>query len=189
MPFIPSSLLARSTSFIASLPIQGSTDPNPMNVSGYWRVIDATQSLLSQASPWAVRSSLARITAMKSSSLYLAASSSRVQLGGRLEVLGHCRVKARGRGPGLLGRMDVHVYSLDHGVLLESNLDRAPPVDRVLLGLLSAAELRPGYPTAPRIDRLPLLPSGPGGVHSFLPRRTQSSAPAERVQRPKVQDL
>ena len=37
--------------------------------------------------------------------------------------------------------------------------------------------LRPGTPTSPKRDRLPLLPSGPGGVHGLLPRRTQPSTP------------
>ena len=37
--------------------------------------------------------------------------------------------------------------------------------------------LRPGTPAAPRRDRLPLLPPGPGGVHGLLPRRTQPSTP------------
>jgi hypothetical protein len=37
--------------------------------------------------------------------------------------------------------------------------------------------LQPGTPAAPRRDRLPLLPPGPGGVHGLLPRRTQPSTP------------
>ena len=64
IPFRPSSLWALSTSFTANFPIQGSTDPNPMKVSGYRFDMEETQSLLSHSSPWAVRSSLARTTAI-----------------------------------------------------------------------------------------------------------------------------
>jgi hypothetical protein len=34
----------------------------------------------------------------------------------------------------------------------------------------------PGAPVSPRTVCLPLLPSGPGGVHSVLPHRTQCLA-------------
>ena len=37
--------------------------------------------------------------------------------------------------------------------------------------------LEPGYPTAPEGSRLPLLPSGPGGVYKASPRRTRLSTP------------
>jgi len=43
--------------------------------------------------------------------------------------------------------------------------------------LTDTSLLQPGAPAAPRRDRLPLLPSGPGGVHRLLPRRTQLSSP------------
>ena len=42
---------------------------------------------------------------------------------------------------------------------------------------ISAVRLRPGIPTSPKRNRLPLLPLGPGGVHGLLPRRTQPSTP------------
>ncbi len=41
------------------------------------------------------------------------------------------------------------------------------------------SRLQSGAPTAPRSDDVPLLPSGPGGVHRLLPRRTQPSAPLD----------
>jgi hypothetical protein len=43
--------------------------------------------------------------------------------------------------------------------------------------LALTSQLRPSNPAAPRVDYLPLLPSGPDGVHSSLPRRTQPSTP------------
>jgi len=49
--------------------------------------------------------------------------------------------------------------------------------------------LPPGAPAAPRIYYLPLLPSGPDGVHSVLPRRTQCSQPMDRRQSRKEQSL
>lgn len=39
------------------------------------------------------------------------------------------------------------------------------------------ASARAGLPTAPEESSLPLLPLGPDGVHSALPRRTQPSTP------------
>ena len=51
-----------------------------------------------------------------------------------------------------------------------------PPVDLAHRSA-PASQLRPGSPAAPRTNYLPLLPSGPDGVHSILPRRTQSSTP------------
>src|SRR5919202_6786012 len=44
---------------------------------------------------------------------------------------------------------------------------------------MSASQLWPGTPTAPKSDRLPLLPSSPGGVHGLLLRRTQPSSPLD----------
>ena len=35
--------------------------------------------------------------------------------------------------------------------------------------------LKPSFPTAPEVIRLPLLPSGPDGVHEVSPRRTRLS--------------
>jgi len=43
--------------------------------------------------------------------------------------------------------------------------------------LVLDSQLRPGTPTAPGTDYLPLLPSGPDGVHSVPPRRTRLSTP------------
>ncbi len=51
------------------------------------------------------------------------------------------------------------------------------PLSNRALRLAGASQLRPGTPAAPRSDCLPLLPSGPDGVHRLLPRRTQSSMP------------
>ena len=45
---------------------------------------------------------------------------------------------------------------------------------------LQSAWLRVGTLAAPRPIRLPLLPSGPDGVHSDLPRKTRPSTPAAR---------
>lgn len=39
--------------------------------------------------------------------------------------------------------------------------------------------LQPDAPTAPKSDRLPLLPSGPGGVHGLLLRRIRLSMPRD----------
>ena len=58
-------------------------------------------------------------------------------------------------------------------------LRRAPFVDTTLR-LRPASRLRPGTPTAPKSDYLPLLPSGPDGVHRLLPRRTRPSTPLSR---------
>ena len=51
---------------------------------------------------------------------------------------------------------------------------RAPTVDKNFR-LTFVSQLRPGNPAAPRTLYLPLHPSGPDGIHSFLPRRTRSS--------------
>ncbi len=48
------------------------------------------------------------------------------------------------------------------------------------LQLTPASQLRPGSLAAPGDYYLPLLPSGPGGVHSSPPRKTQSSTPLDR---------
>jgi hypothetical protein len=42
-----------------------------------------------------------------------------------------------------------------------------------------ASLLRSGSPAAPDKHRLPLLPSGPGGVHGSPPRRTRPSTPLD----------
>jgi len=51
------------------------------------------------------------------------------------------------------------------------------PLSNLLPPSTSGSQLRPGYPATPRRVSLPLLPSGPGGVRSLLPRRTRSSSP------------
>src|SRR5579859_5303161 len=48
-------------------------------------------------------------------------------------------------------------------------------VDADPLTLPIAIRLKPGCSTAPRACRLPLLPSGPDGVHRAPPRRTRLS--------------
>ncbi len=52
------------------------------------------------------------------------------------------------------------------------HLSSKPSYRRALVSLL-----QPGDPAAPKSDCLPLLPSGPGGVHRLLLRRTQLSMP------------
>ena len=42
-------------------------------------------------------------------------------------------------------------------------------------GLPSGSQLQPGRPAAPKANYLPLLPSGPDGVRSALPRRARLS--------------
>ena len=42
------------------------------------------------------------------------------------------------------------------------------------------AKLRPSFLAAPESNRLPLLPSGPDGVHDLSPRKTQPSTPLPR---------
>ena len=44
--------------------------------------------------------------------------------------------------------------------------------------------LEPGFPTTPERHRLPLLPSGPDGVHGFPPRGTRLSTPEARDRGP-----
>jgi len=58
---------------------------------------------------------------------------------------------------------------------LEKN-GRAPVVDPAR-GLNAVRLLWPGCPTAPEYHYLPLLPSGPDGVHRVSPRRTKPSTP------------
>ena len=66
---------------------------------------------------------------------------------------------------------------------------RAPTVDQALK-LNGANWLRPGYPTAPEANHLPLLPSGPDGVHGASPRRTRPStllgAASSQVHQPRA---
>ena len=56
---------------------------------------------------------------------------------------------------------------------------RAPAVDRPV-ARSPGIRLRPGAPAAPRGDCLPLLPSGPDGVHKPRARRTWPSTPSHR---------
>ena len=51
---------------------------------------------------------------------------------------------------------------------------RAPTFDPVI-GVTEVEQLRAGAPAAPEGIYLPLLPSGPGGIHRPSPRRTRSS--------------
>ena len=51
--------------------------------------------------------------------------------------------------------------------------------------LVQTSLLRPGLPASPGGTRLPLLPSGPDGVHRPPPRRTQSSTPLGRTVLPR----
>jgi len=54
-------------------------------------------------------------------------------------------------------------------------IGRAPGVDSHPLRTHPRARLRPGCPAAPDDDRLPLLPSGPDGVHGPSLRGTRPS--------------
>ena len=51
--------------------------------------------------------------------------------------------------------------------------------------LVQTSLLRPGFSASPGGTRLPLLPSGPDGVHRPPPRRTQSSTPLGRTVLPR----
>ena len=55
-------------------------------------------------------------------------------------------------------------------------MGRAPAVDAILR-LAQASQLGPGIPASPGVYYLPLLPSGPDGVHSSPPHRTRPSTP------------
>ena len=55
-------------------------------------------------------------------------------------------------------------------------MGRAPTVD-LASQLTLVSQLQPGDLTAPGLYYLPLLPSGPDGLHSSPPRKTQSSIP------------
>jgi hypothetical protein len=46
--------------------------------------------------------------------------------------------------------------------------------------LTPVSRLRPGNLAAPGEDYLPLLPSGPDGIHSSPPRKTRPSTPLDR---------
>src|SRR5918999_990654 len=57
----------------------------------------------------------------------------------------------------------------------EDEVGRAPGVDRRQPRSGHAARLQPGCPAAPEDGRLPLLPSGPDGVHGPSLRETRLS--------------
>ena len=52
-----------------------------------------------------------------------------------------------------------------------------PPRSLKREGTVKIRNVRAGYPAAPRITFLPLLPLGPDGVRRFLPRRTHPDTP------------
>src|ERR687896_1093348 len=59
--------------------------------------------------------------------------------------------------------------------LEEGGIGRAPGVDHAPVRTHPRARLQPGCPAAPDGDRLPLLPSGPDGVHGPTLRGTRLS--------------
>jgi hypothetical protein len=68
----------RATSATAASPLCGSTEPSPVNTSGWSRHAAATVSFGTRGRPVAVSASQASRTALTSSLRYLAASSSSV---------------------------------------------------------------------------------------------------------------
>jgi hypothetical protein len=58
-------------------------------------------------------------------------------------------------------------------------MGRAPCVDNASR-LTSIIKLRPGCLAAPEVHYLPLLPSGPDGIHSSSPRKTRPSTPPDK---------
>src|SRR5947209_6390398 len=58
------------------------------------------------------------------------------------------------------------------------------PLDKGRNALSSVLRLQPGRSTAPEACRLPLLPSGPDGVHRASPRRTRLSMPQDLTDSP-----
>ena len=65
-----------ATSATAASPLRGSTEPRPVNASGYSRQAAATVSFGTRGRPVSVSASQASRTAFSSSSRYLAASCS-----------------------------------------------------------------------------------------------------------------
>ena len=66
-------------------------------------------------------------------------------------------------------------------------MGRAPTVDNALQ-LTQVSQLQPGIPATPGVYYLPLLPSGPDGIHNLPPRKTQPSTPLDLCS-PDEQDL
>jgi hypothetical protein len=75
-------------------------------------------------------------------------------------------------------RISHHIQLYSSPKTMHMNMGRAPPVDPVHR-LTQIIKLRSGCLAAPEVYYLPLLPSGPDGIHSASPRKTQPSTPPD----------